>query len=114
MFKRIAMLFAPTLAMMLLVVACTKPEPIHTPPQVVFLEPPEHPVFVEQCRAQFHQMTNLPTVSRPADYYCGCVAELTLHVTDNYARQPNVSESNTLVSTCMDDTKIVYPPTSIN
>lgn len=79
----------------------------------VALGPPEVPQFVDQCRSFIVEKTGEKSTSDRANFYCGCVAELGLHLSAGWERKLNVSEQETLISMCLADSYIVYPAVNI-
>lgn len=90
--------------------SCTTTNPS---PEVVLKEPPPLPKFVEECRAFVPKITGESETSNRSNYYCGCVAELALHLSDGWAKELNVSEQETLSSMCLADSYVVYPAVNI-
>ena len=96
----------------LIIPACTsvqKPEDV----AVILKEPPVVPPFVNECRAFITENTGEAATSDRANFYCGCIADLGLHLTQGWELQVNVSEQQALQSMCLSDSYIVYPAVNI-
>lgn len=84
-----------------------------TTPEVILKEPPPMDKIVVECRAFIPKTTGEAETSNRSNYYCGCVAELALHLSDGWAKELNVSERETLSSMCLADSYVVYPAPNI-
>lgn len=84
-----------------------------TTPEVILKEPPPVPQFVDQCRTFITEKTGESATSDRANFYCACVADSALHLSDGWSIDLNASERDAVVSACLSDSYIIYPATNI-